>query len=194
MTTIAWDGDNLAADSQATRPIVGTAHCQRCDAKLDHAVNHRRKIHVPLKREEVLFNGQRIIAVAGAGEARLIDTYRVGLLNNVPVKTIRLMSPSAKTIVLLVVTEDTVWQIENTEATVTVNEVTQVPYAIGSGAPAALLAMKRLGLTAMAAVACAIDVDKYSGGAVNYLSCRGDADAKIEAYTYTPEDIAELFQ
>lgn len=201
MTTIAWDGDNLASDSQATRDFAGTGHCEHCDGRLRYIVTHYSKILAPSFKEEIFFKEQRVLAVAGAGDAGMAGLYRNGLLNGVALKVIHHMAyethknkSRCPTAVLLVVTTESVWEVEHTSPQAKVKEVTQVPYAIGSGAPAALLAMKRLGLTAMAAVACAIDVDKYSGGAVNYLSCRGDAGAKIEAYTYTPEDIAELFQ
>lgn len=74
---------------------------------------------------------------------------------------------------LLIVTTETVWEVETIGlGGVTIKEITDVPYAIGSGSPAAMVAMKRMGLSAPAAVGIAIDVDIGSGGEVCYIDCR----------------------
>lgn len=79
-----------------------------------------------------------------------------------------------------------------------VKEITKVPYAIGSGQTTALLAMRRMGLSAPSAIGIAIDVDEGSGGATNYVDCRTElpegVKREVKHYTYTDEDIAEFFK
>lgn len=201
MTTIAWDGIYLAADSQSTRDFPGTGHCEHCNESLSKTVNSVRKILVPSEKDNVFFREQKLIAVGGAGDSGFVGLYRMGIINNVPLGTIYTMAhelhknkANTPTAVLLVVTDVAVWEVRHTKFQARAEEITQVPYAIGTGDAAAMLAMKRLGLTAMAAVGCAIDVDPFSGGEVSYVSCRDEVSSKVQKYKWTPEDIDEFFQ
>lgn len=74
-------------------------------------------------------------------------------------------------------------------------KITEPYYAVGSGSKATLLGMKRMGLSAPAAVTCGIDIDPGSGGEVCYVQYSGDVkESVIQRYTCTEEDIAELFK
>jgi hypothetical protein len=93
----------------------------------------------------------------------------------------------------LVVTENSVYDIEFGKVW-KCKKIEQLPYAIGSGGKVATFAMKRLGYSAMGAVACAADVDKSTGGDINYYNCRwanpeAEIPPTIETINYTEEEL-----
>lgn len=201
MTTIAWDGTTLAADSKESCNKPTRDHCDHCNNRINSVYREVTKIQLP-KRPGILFRGQELVAWAGSGNGPIIEMYGVGLRDGVDILTIGRMANSVYRerhvkphLTLLVITTESAYQVTWAEnAGSIVKEITTIPYSIGSGSKAATLAMKRLGLTAMAAVACAIDVDPSSGGDVCYVHCRGEQERTLLRYAYTPTDVDELFQ
>jgi hypothetical protein len=201
MTTIAWDGATLAADSWESRRAPTRGKCSNCEQEVGRLKSTITKIQLP--KHPVLFNGSPLLALAGAGNGSLIDLYAVGINEGIGADVLGRMAckvfeerPTKPSMSLVVITDATAWEIMWDQRVGTMlKEITQIPYSVGSGSKAAMLAMKRLGLTAMAAVACGIDVDPSSGGEVCYVHCRGEekADALLR-YTYTEADVLELFQ
>lgn len=198
MTTVAYDGFTLAADSQGTKDNSSGGSCPHCDSEVHQTHHNIRKVH--RGATDVFYNEQRVIGWAGAGDANLIDALGYALKEGIALtEAAKLIGQFMKGLrrsascTLLIVTEVTVWEVRcNSYMTVKDKEITQFPYAIGSGAPAARLAMVRYGLSAPAAAALSIDSDEYSGGEVCYLQCRNTTEHKVESYTYTEEDILEL--
>jgi hypothetical protein len=202
MTTIAFDGVTLAADSQSTRQLPSKDKCMSCDVELTGTKRDVTKVNY-YPRLTITFQGEPVIAWAGAGNAPLIEMFSEGLRQGVEIKAIGKMAAKVNaermtqpTMTMLVVTAFTCYEVQyHFRMGAQVKEITKFPYSIGSGSKAALLAMKRLGFTAPAAVACGIDVDPHSGGEVCYVNCRGKAkERELLRYTYSPADIDELFE
>jgi hypothetical protein len=201
MTTIAWDGTTLAADSQETHRAPLRGKCTNCDHEVGNLKTTITKIQLP--KTPVLFNGSPMLAWAGAGNGSLIDLYGVGINEGIAIDVLGRMAckvflerTTKPSMTLVVVTDDTVWQVMwDQRVGSMMKEITEIPYSVGSGSKAAMLAMKRLGLSAMAATACGIDVDPHSSGEVCYVHCRGEErDDALLRYTYTEADMLELFQ
>lgn len=200
MTTVAYDGYTLAADAQGTKDNSAGGKCPHCAGEVHETHHMRCKVVHPRNNLELTFNDQKIIAWAGAGDANLIEALGTALKAKIPIEeAARILSAFQRGLkrtascTILLVTDQSVWSIKcSAFFAITVKEITEFPYAIGSGSPAARLAMRRYGLSAMAAVALAIDNDQYTGGTVSYIQCRNTTEHKVESYNYTEEDILEL--
>ncbi|MNX46628.1 hypothetical protein D3C86_771690 [compost metagenome] len=202
MTTVAWDGLILAADSKESINKPTRDHCGNCNERIQKTYRDTTKIQLP-KHAGILFKGQELVAWAGCGHSPIIEMYGAGLREGVDILTIGRMACKVyqdrhikPSLTLIVVTTETAYEVSWAHGGGSiVQEITTIPYSIGSGSKAAMLAMKRLGYTAPTAVACGIDVDPHSGGDVCYVDCRGKVEEReMLRYLYTPADIDELFQ
>lgn len=196
MTTVAFDGVTLAVDSQTTQLSGIEGHCPSCDDHITRTHRYGYKLCVPRAAQKIHFKDQEVVAWSGTGMSKIIGAATRALRRGFDLlealELIRAYANHMGDSEIIIVTAVTVWQLSVSQKETKVIEVTKYPAAWGSGCPAARLAMNRLGLSAPAAVALAIDSDTYSGGAVRYTDCRNDVNGEIQSYTYTEEDILEL--
>lgn len=192
MTTVVFDGEFLATDSQSTRTVnagvVSGEHCSKCSGELERTLSYRNKIVTP---KDATFNGERVIALAAAGAKPASDGLIHAIIKNVDVNVAMKIAGSfhgsgcgchMPKCTILIVCETKVWILTSGKVRTTLKEVTEFPVAIGTGGNVARFAIKRLGYNAIGGVACAIDVDDGSGGNINYVNCRDGSD-KPESVT-----------
>lgn len=200
MTTVVFDGNVLASDSQSTRKAFGMStmedHCPSCDEGLKKVHSFRNKVVCP---RGASFNGEMVIAMAGAGEKPAIEGVIKAVSKGIDIKTaidlVHTFSHSSMRCTVLVVCEKRVWKIRIDGRRPTVEEVTKFPVAIGTGANAALFAMRHLGFNAVGGVLAGIDVDESSGGAVNHIECRDLSKAKgVVEEKYDNDVIRDMFR
>lgn len=179
MTTCAYDGQHLAADSRSTSGS-SSAKAYKCSSCGEHSTRvNDESIKIYGDFGEKLYRKEKIIAMAGAGLSRdiekavnvvqkgedLDEVYRVVQL----VQVSRVFDAS-----FLIVTEKSVFHLANNRDSGKV-EVKQfgrdAKIAIGSGAAAARFAMKALNMTAMEAVMAASLGDDGTGGDVRWVDC-----------------------
>lgn len=156
MTTIAWDGKTLAADSQAT---LSDLVCSL----------HEQKIYTPGDGVTWTVADTPVVAIGCAGdcgaEFELQDKLAEGLAYATE------FPPASNFCVIAVIGRGRVYVIgKNKEDARASISLQCEPYAIGSGGVVALTAMK-CGKSAVEAVDVAIDLDIYSGGGVQAYSC-----------------------
>jgi len=181
MTTVVFDGKLLAADSQSTRSAKPGSHCLKCHEKVDATATFTNKIKKPDLKKPLLFNGQTVVAWAGAGAVPMIHAMDYAMEHGVCLhQAARLIAISQAdsrckcraSASMLVVTTTSAWRIRITGHTVTIVETGDNPEVIGSGTPAAHFALRFLNANAIVAVAAAIEGDKGSSGPINYVNCR----------------------
>ncbi|MFP9529109.1 hypothetical protein [Pectobacterium brasiliense] len=156
MTTIAWDGRTLAADSQSN--LNGAV----CSLK-------EQKIFKPFSGEEWKVYGETVLAIGVSGdcgaECELIDALSGAGLDY---KT--QFQPSFDFAALLIVSAERVYVVAKDEDKTAPAISPQFgAYAIGSGAMIARTAM-HLGKRAIEAVQTAIEMDLYTGGDISSFS------------------------
>lgn len=155
MTTIAWDGVTLAADSQASTGDVV------CSLK-------EKKIFQPNTPGQWSVEGEPVMLLGCAGdcgaELELQNLMTAGLSYS------SLFLPTFCFSALAIVGKDRVYIISKDKGEDRALISLQLdPYAIGSGGLIAKTAMK-CGHDAPAAVKVAIEMDVYSGGVVSQFS------------------------
>ena len=150
MTTIAWDGTTLASDSQSTNSDAVSSLSEQ-------------KIFTPCGGDWFI-NGERIIAIGTAGECGIEEQLFTILPNNLTYKTEFTTEPDFS--VIAITDTGRAWLISKDEGKVHASIwPRKESVAIGSGHMIARTAMK-CGKSAIEAVNIAIEMDVYSGGAV----------------------------
>ncbi|MDX7992879.1 hypothetical protein [Xenorhabdus littoralis] len=149
MTTIAWDGKNMASDSQSS---MGDLVCSISE----------QKIHIPKKGETWIINNHEIAAIGMSGdcgsEMELIDKLKAGINYDTEFSPVRDFSAIA------VVSPLFAYLLFKDKSTTHALISKQIePVAIGSGGICAQVAML-CGKNAMEAVDIAKTLDIYSGG------------------------------
>lgn len=164
MTTIAWDGATLASDSQSTNSDAVSSLSEQ-------------KIFLP-GSSEWLINGERIVAIATAGDCGIEEQLFTILSDNLTYKTEFTTEPDFAAIAIT----DTgrAWLISKEEGKVHASIwLRKESVAIGSGQMIARTAM-RLGKTAIEAVQLAIEMDVYSGGGVQAFTANTEMQKPIK--------------
>lgn len=200
MTTIAFDGTYLAADTRTTHAggapeTARSKRCTVCDGHADTTFSYARKLERSFPRKPVVFQGESVKAwgTAGCGSmGRAFDQAMKSGLDMEALSTV-LSFVHGHSGHALVITEENVYDITFGKMW-RCKKITELPYAIGSGGKAAMLAMKRFGYSAMGAVACAADVDKSTGGDIHYYNCRWvrsdeELAPTVETINYTEEEL-----
>jgi len=168
MTTIAWDGKTLAADSQST--VVSRV------ATLD-----AKKIMTPKPGEEVwTIHGAQILAVALAGDSGGMLALKSALRAGITVFT---ELPPVYRFQALAVTEEGdayLLTLDEEESCLHVTEVS-TREAMGSGEDFAIAAM-HMGRDAIEAVAVASDLDVFTGGPIHSWTHPKDRDSGLVVY------------
>jgi hypothetical protein len=200
MTTIAFDGTYLAADTRTTHgggapETDRSRRCPSCDGHADTTFSYSRKIERTYPRKPVLLEGEKVLAWATAGCGSMGRAFDRAMKAGLDLKEVSSVVAAVHNHGghALVVTENSVYDIEFGKVW-KCKKIEQLPYAIGSGGKVATFAMKRLGYSAMGAVACAADVDKSTGGDINYYNCRwanpeAEIPPTIETINYTEEEL-----
>ncbi len=157
MTTIAWDGKKIAADSQITYDSeAGGTRKHKCGNKL-----FRKTIVVDDVAEEV------VMAVQGdASAANLFVEWFDGTKKEMP----EIFAYNPPDFTCLVWFKHGLYEYD---AYCVGEKVTEKFYAIGSGAKAALGAM-HMGADALQAVKIAAEVDPYTSGPFHTETLKGD--------------------
>lgn len=152
MTTIAWDGTVLAADSQSTSGDV------ICSLK-------EQKIFQPKDGVQWVVEGESVVALGCSGdcgaEVELQELLHGGLKYSTP------FTSSVSFTALAIISQDRAFIISKDKGEDRASISLQLdPYAIGSGGLIARTAM-HCGWGAIDAVKTAIEMDVYSGGQIN---------------------------
>ncbi|MGY8146892.1 hypothetical protein L1R07_01570 [Klebsiella pneumoniae] len=151
MTTVAWDGVTLAADSQAT---AGDAICTLKE----------QKIFYPRENEEWTVNSERVLAVGYSGDCGA--EFEVQDLMCTGLSYASSFNPECEFCALAISGQGRAWIIskdaDKTHASISLQSD---PYAIGSGGMIAQAAM-HCGKNAIDAVQIAIEMDVCSGGKI----------------------------
>lgn len=174
MTTAVFDGKYLAADTRVTSSIPEMDRsCPSCEKEIEHTHGVVKKLALPPSGKAV-FQGQKVIAYAGAGSLKSMRAYSRALDKNLPladVHNIIKLAGGTNDCSIIVVTEESCWKV-STHSCLSIKEVTEFPIAIGSGLPLALFACNYLNMTAFGAVGAACMSDPGTGGAIHYVDCR----------------------
>lgn len=153
MTTIAWDGHTLAADSQST---LGDLICSLKE----------QKIYYPPNGVEWRVNAEKILAVGTAGDCGAEFELQEKLANGITYATE--FSTAFGFSAIAICGTNRAYLISSKEDSARISLSLQIdPYASGSGATVAITAM-HLGKCAVDAVHTAIEMDVYSGGLVHW--------------------------
>lgn len=195
MTTIAFDGNELAVDRQATTDLQAERFDVDTRKKVKSIFRLVKKLHLPPR--DLQFEGSPVLAVTGSGHAPTIDAWRKLLFDGKDLietyAVAKLLSTPFPAKALLVIwTEDSFWEIIISKDGITKDEITSFPYVRGSGGMAALAMMKFVGLTATDAVIAACACDPGTGGFVDKLERRNPR--KILTYGEHEEAAAALIK
>ncbi|WP_274371516.1 hypothetical protein [Morganella morganii] len=155
MTTIAWDGKTLAADSQAQQADV---ICSTSEVK----------IYQPKPGERWSIYGETVFAFGQSGDCGADVEIQKILSGNLTYES--QFVPSFSFSALAVVSENRAYIIckDKGEEKAAISLQTE-PYAVGSGGIIARVAM-HCGKSAVYAVKTAIEMDIYSGGDVHIFT------------------------
>jgi hypothetical protein len=154
MTTIAWDGSTLAADSQSTSGDV------ICSLK-------EKKIYQPSESGTWTVNGETVWAIGCSGDCGAEEELQAIMETGLNYATQFL--PTFSFTALAIVGKERAFIISKDKGEDRASISLQLdPYAIGSGSMIARAAM-RCGKSAIEAVHVAIEMDVYSGGMVDYI-------------------------
>lgn len=161
MTTIAWDGVTLAADSQAS---ASDAICTM----------REQKIFIPRDGEEWTVNGERVVAIGYSGdcgtEYEVHDLMRSGLTYATT------FTPEPSFGALAIIGAGRAYIVsKNQDKTHASISLQLDPYGMGSGGVIARTAMS-CGKSAIDAVKVAIEMDVYSGGDVHHFTVEAMKD------------------
>lgn len=175
MTTIAYDGKLLAADSRTTRTTASSQRwkCPECEADVSKTrSDDKLKLHG--NWDNTYFEGQRVFAVGAAGSTMAIDMAmrimrsKYQLQDGLEIYT--LTTEKVLDCALLIVCEENVFTVKPGAHQAKIKKYPlDINIAIGSGAKVAEMAMKILGLTAPEAIHAAASFDDATGGLVQYV-------------------------
>lgn len=197
MTTVAWDGNILAADSLVTNNHQGgympSKDAERKTLRFDQVT----KIRHFKEGNNSTIQGETIRAVGGAGKLSVLKTVFVACSSGMNIdKVLPLLGTVGRDLDarLLFITDKQIWivVVEPCGSRNYQNYPFTEKVAIGSGQAAALLLMRRFGLSAPAAVAGASTVCDYTDRRVRYLVHPFTEQSQV--YAYTDEDIEEIFE
>lgn len=150
MTTIAWDGMTIAADSQSTTGGRMSFRDNKIIPGDGASINGRKVIYIGL--------------AGTSGDERHIISWLSSMKDENGVE--REMNPEVDCIVMLITAEGNCFTVQkNKDNSVPWIYESHAPYAIGSGADFAISAM-HLGFNAKDAVSHACELDAYSGGEI----------------------------
>lgn len=179
MTTIAYDGKILAADTRSTYGTDDAEQCPNCEHDLTHYYKHGSdKIDLLQKNDGIVFRDDKIKAVGFSGYLTAIKDALTLLKKGrnleqtvSDMRVIKAHDPLAtKAFTLLMIGEKKLYLISSdgpTTPTLTVKEKElSEKVCIGSGEPAANAAFLLFNCNAIEAVQLATHADAYSGGAV----------------------------
>lgn len=188
MTTIVFDGHYLAADTRGTLGLgVGghKRHCTECGERIRHTHVELEKIHIP--EQKVIFEGEVVIAMAGAGSSKMC-AFMIYLVETHAEPHIAVrkfpINEHLENSTLLILTEQNVYELTASGRLI---KHTELPVAIGTGALAAMLAVKE-GANAMQAVRKAALVDPSTNKVVDCVRMRPDKKFRVNRYM-TSSDI-----
>lgn len=204
MTTVIYHEGILAADQRTTHGGDGFGcahrkrHCSKCATPTEKTFSYRSKVEAFRRpMDDRKFNGEHIIAWATSGCGVTGEAFDKAIKKGMNLShaadmcsAIRGIGKGRSCRAILVTTEK-VYEVKFGNL-FSWKEVTEFPFAIGSGGAAAELAAKRFGYTAQGAVACAMDVDDSTGGKINYVVCReeaGEVTRQIEEIEYSKEEL-----
>lgn len=154
MTTIAWDGETLASDSQSTNSDAISSLSEQ-------------KIFLP-RDAEWSVNGEKVVAIATAGDCGIEDQLFSLLADNLTYKTE--FTTECDFSAIAITSKGSALLINKDEGKVHASIwLRNESVAIGSGHMIARAAM-RVGKTAVEAVQLAIEMDIYSGGDIQSYS------------------------
>lgn len=172
MTTIAYDGRYLAADSLTTRPTpLKNASCRSCGEPIDRFTRIGDKIRLPShKGAPTLYKNQKVLAWASAGHVALIrgldmairSNYSLALSANMIAAGLDNLKLKCQMIVL---TEESTWKVTVDEHTIE-EEMDNGFLSIGSGSLLADYLMSARDMSSWKAVEEVIRYDSGSGGPV----------------------------
>lgn len=197
MTTIAYDGRYLAADSQVTTsPNRQGYFCKGCGKSANQVIsNNAKKIAAG---NGGTFKGEQVIAAAGSGGGNVVEFYTKYLTENregdqtlsiinaaTPVREFTTREMAS---VIFVFTETKVYKIDfDGRGHNTVVEVEDSFLVTGSGGTVANTAMRIYGQTAMKGIQDAATLDFKTGGDIKFidiLAARKDlSTAEIKTFT-----------
>lgn len=189
MTTVAYDGKTMAADSRLT--YSGRKHtCKDCKATNQAILDESIKIVLARGKS---FRGEKILAIGRAGATHLtsdlIKVLRSDEDFEQTYKHFRMFQTEINaTADLLVVTEKSLFHVraENDPAMVITRHERDVKIAIGSGRIGALVAMKTIGTSAANAIVEVSKHDNGTGGPVNFIDF---ADEKPNVSQFDPNAV-----
>lgn len=178
MTTVAYDGKFLAADSRSTAGNSSTKayKCSSCGEQSSRVTEETIKLAGDFDGKQ--YRNEVIHAVAGAGMSRdierMIKLLREGEDLDYVNRILEKVHEGARsfTAALIIVTEKSVFKMMANQDTrkmeVKRYDLTE-KVAIGSGGKVAEFTMKVLNCSAVQAVQAAITTDEASGGAIRYV-------------------------
>lgn len=165
MTTIAWDGNTLAADGQST---IGSLICSL----------REKKIYFPADGIEWRVNGEKVLAIGATGDCGAEFELQEKLATGITYATE--FSTAFDFSAVAICGPNRAYLISSKEGSNRIIVSLQIdPYASGSGSAVAITAM-HLGKCAVDAVHTAIEMDVYSGGIVHWFSCENKTEEGTE--------------
>lgn len=191
MTTAAWDGDILAADSMGSIPSV-TSHCPNCNKEHPFQTIDRDKIVCYVKADKPpVYRNQEIEYLVCAGRSPTNKAFTKAIESNFPpemfLKSLAMISneldipPFPWAFQFLIITK-TEWHLFNARksdrkaAFEVITKPRSEKIAIGSGHDTAKI-MLSLGLAAPDAVNAAAINDKHTGGPIHFYDTREETPA-----------------
>jgi len=197
MTTVAFDGKILAADTLAVHTNDDVDRfCLTCNTCTEEVGADISKIH--LYEKEVSYKGQTVIATARLGSAivsKAMDTsLELGQLNEETLEIVFRFLQYRNEVcdaTLAIWTRESFWVVRIIDGKFSVTEVTQFPWEGGSGGYVAMTAMKYMGLNATDALAIATDIDYHSGGPVESVVFKDNTYSLVKT-EYTASQLEQL--
>jgi len=195
MTTIAYYNGVLASDRRVTTTgFDDGAICHHC-GKTTHVIETIDDKISSVKGSTASFMGMDIIAIGQSGNLivgkRLIDALLRGKnIEEMVEDYYELTMRELESATLLIVCKQATFTFEVTKTGSSINKHgTSNPVAIGTGAMAAMTAMKIMNADAITAVIIAMDIDIYSGNGVMKLDL---SKPNSEVVRVHPDEIHDM--
>lgn len=183
MTTIAFDGRYFAADTRATAKLTDDYKhsCPKCESTITRTHTLASKLLVPEKT--IVINKSPVIVMGIVGSEKIgVFMMKMFVNNDKAMEAIKAAPISAEdnATKLIMLTEQ---HLLHATTDGKLFESTKVPYAFGSGAQAARVAMNS-GSTAMEAIRIAATVDTSTNDRVDYVKIVPSERFVIERYKH----------
>lgn len=180
MTTCAYDGQYLAADSRSTNGATSykSYKCSHCGEESNRVNDEAIKIYGDFSDKK--YRGEVIYAMAGSGSLadikKVVDLVQKGENLDELYRVLQAVNEhrTAFDVSFIIVTEKSVFVLKNNPDTkkVAVKHYERTEkVAIGSGATAARFAMKAMNMTSMEAVMASTIGDEHTGGDIRWVDC-----------------------